>query len=243
VEEVPELFEETGPLKVYRGEWNESMDILFVPPSQEEINKWTTFESEKVSKDLDLSQEFVDFLKQKGISPQWIVKQLKEDQEIHDVNLDLETRALLHRNKMLLARLVSYQEQRFSKATSQLGVKKVPHAHLISEKELELASALKRSLAQLLSRTKPSSLSLPKSVLQTCMQTLFLTEKAYKGSLLQTAPFAVPCNVAGTGTLPAMAGTIPVPVMVKLPPIEGDTNASSSAQVHEEVDEDDQDTD
>jgi hypothetical protein len=236
VEELPELFEENGPLKVYSGEWNESMDLLFVPPSQDEMNKWTSPEGEP-SKDILLSQDFLDFLKQKGISSQWIASQFKQEQEIQEFSPDLEARALLHRNKMLLSRLASFQEQRFSRAAALLGVKKAPNSHQVSEKELELASALKRNLVQLLSRTNPSSLSLPKSLLQSCMQTLFLTEKAYKGSLLQTAPFAVPCNVAGTGTLPAMAGTIPVPVMVKLPPIEGNLNASvqeSSGKVEEE---------
>jgi hypothetical protein len=36
------------------------------------------------------------------------------------------------------------------------------------------------------------------------------TEKAYKGTLPQQAPFAFPCNSAGTGVIPTAAGTIPL---------------------------------
>ena len=69
--------------------------------------------------------------------------------------------------------------------------------------------ALKSHLSKLLSLFKPKELVSVHQIRQT-MQCIKKTEKAFRGTLSQQAPFVFPCNTVGNGVIPPGSGTVPL---------------------------------
>ena len=107
------------------------------------------------------------------------------------------TQPLLYRNSLLLKKLISLQEERLGALSH------------VSSQELEIAASLQLNLAKLLASLKPNDV-VQSDQIQEAMRCVQKTEKAYKGSLPQQAPFAFPCNTAGNGVIPAGGGTLPL---------------------------------
>ncbi|KAI8875010.1 hypothetical protein K501DRAFT_260577 [Backusella circina FSU 941] len=161
---------------------NASYEGTYMGRSAKRFKRW---EKKHLNKDNHVQD---DALANKQANTEWLVKE-GFDVDALEAALEKEPDSVseeLERNSELLNELVKYQEQRFVSGGNETKWSEV------GEKEREIAEALQKNMADMLSRLPPNATKESSALIEKAMERIPLLEPAYRGTLPPHKIFSFP---------------------------------------------------